>query len=137
MSAGVRLIGFAVAALSIASAIAAQTVQPRGTRGSVSGLVIDAATLAPLENSTVALSAATGLGAFPPGRDGSVVLPGELRVVNSAASVADYLVTIPAPISTVRVIVGEQSPRVVRLVSTAREVVELALMAPPLFTAFA
>src|SRR5262245_51010303 len=35
------------------------------TRGSIGGLVVDAATLAPLENATVALAASTGAGAFP------------------------------------------------------------------------
>ena len=60
------------------------------------------------------------------GGEEMLVLPGELRIVNSAASVADYLVTVPAHVAVVRVVIGDRPPRVVRLVSNSSEVVELS-----------
>jgi len=60
------------------------------------------------------------------GGEEMLVLPSELRIVNSATSIADYLVTIPAHVATVRVVIGGASSRVVRLVSSAGEKVDLS-----------
>jgi len=58
------------------------------------------------------------------GGEEMLVLPGELRVVNSSASVADYLVTVPAHVTTVRVVIGDGPARMVRLGS--RQKLELS-----------
>jgi hypothetical protein len=44
-----------------------------------------------------------------------VVLPGQLRVVNTAASVADYRVQVPASVRIVRVFIGDREVAVVRV----------------------
>jgi hypothetical protein len=46
-----------------------------------------------------------------------VVLPGQLRVVNTSSSVADYRVTVPTSVRAVRVMIGDSEIVVLRTTS--------------------
>ncbi|HEY9228501.1 MAG TPA: hypothetical protein VIP11_17740, partial [Gemmatimonadaceae bacterium] len=54
-----------------------------------------------------------------------MVLPGELRVLNSPASTADYRVKVSAAVRVVRVIIGSSSSRTVRVTEDMRESIRL------------
>jgi hypothetical protein len=54
-----------------------------------------------------------------------VVLPGELRVVNAATSVANYRVTIPLSVRAVRVVVGTTEVAVLRVTSGLERRIDL------------
>ena len=59
------------------------------------------------------------------GAEELVVLPGELRIANTATSSADYRIRIPASVRVVRVVVGGQQVAVVRSSAEMHRRVEL------------
>ena len=54
-----------------------------------------------------------------------VVLPGELRVINTATSVANYRVTVPLSVRTVKVLVGSTELAVLRVTSGLERRIDL------------
>jgi hypothetical protein len=82
-----------LALLASVSAAQQSAVPTAPTRGSVGGLVLDAATLAPLENATIALTPSTGQGAFP-SRNGSPFFT-DARVASTARNGAYEFSDLP------------------------------------------